>query len=116
MMQSSTHHSLVSARSKINANTLVSSQHIQKLRKNRDTSAINAAAGGNTTKPPKPAPAKRAPAKKATAKAKVMASTEDDDDEHEIKLEKFLKEEHFSDEEEMPEVKRPAKRARKSTT
>ncbi|KAH7015277.1 hypothetical protein EDB80DRAFT_832165 [Ilyonectria destructans] len=87
-------------------------QHVQKLRRARDTTGFEAAVGGPrsaTSTPRKTAtPRKRAtPAKKG----KAMASPEADDEEDE---KQNLKKEVDSDEEQVSTPKRPAKRAKKT--
>ncbi|KFH43422.1 hypothetical protein ACRE_058310 [Hapsidospora chrysogenum ATCC 11550] len=97
-------------------------QHIQKLRKNRDTTAISNAAAGNSaaaTGTPKKAAAPKkvaaTPRKKATpkkSKAKVDASDVEDDEDFEklVKKEQQLMEDSAGDE------AQPAKRLKRETT
>jgi hypothetical protein len=99
----------------------LSSQHVQKLRKNRDTNGITTAAGGSTpiTTPSKPSPVKtpktsgRKRAAAESSKLKLELAKEEDDDDLLDKL--IVKEEAMSGVEDTPT--KPAKRARnKSTT
>lgn len=99
-----------------------SSQHVQKLRKTRDTNGITAAAGGSTTvaTPSKSTPAKtpkstggRKRAAPNSAKVKDEIAKEDDDDDIFDQL--IKKEEAMSEVEDTPT--KPSKRARmKSAT
>ncbi|KAJ4254898.1 hypothetical protein NW762_009696 [Fusarium torreyae] len=88
--------------------TPIFSQHVQKLRKNRDTAGIQSA-GTEPTTPRKPkATPKRTPKKKA----KSAATAEDDDDVEDEKM-KLKMEPDFMDED-MPSPS-PAKRRRTTT-
>ncbi|KAF7542869.1 hypothetical protein G7Z17_g11208 [Cylindrodendrum hubeiense] len=87
-------------------------QHVQKLRRNRDTTGFEAAVGGTrseTSTPRKAAtPRKRnTPAKKS--KALISADADDEEDEKQN-----LKKEADSDDEQLSTPKRPAKRAKKT--
>jgi hypothetical protein len=96
------------------------SQHIQKLRKNRDTTTIHNAASGNSSAAGTPkkaaAPKKLAtPRKKATpkkSKAKLDASDGEDDEDFDklVKKEQQLMEDSTGDE------AQPAKRLKRETT
>lgn len=97
------------------------SQHIQKLRKNRDTTTISNAAAGNSsaaTGTPKKAAAPKkvaTPRKKATpkkSKAKMDASDGEDDEDFDklVKKEQQLMEDSAGDE------AQPAKRLKRETT
>ncbi|KAL6860284.1 hypothetical protein ACO1O0_004311 [Amphichorda felina] len=92
-------------------------QHIQKLRKNRDITGINNAAGGNSTDtgtPAKATPKKTAtPRKRATPKkAKGKAVAASDDEEANNDFENLVKKEVDQDLSE----KRPAKRVKQEAT
>ncbi|KAH7154985.1 hypothetical protein B0J13DRAFT_521154 [Dactylonectria estremocensis] len=87
-------------------------QHVQKLRRTRDTAGFEAAVGGSgsaTSTPRKTAtPRKRAtPAKKSKA---MIAAEEDEDEDDKTKLKKEIN----SDDEQPTTPKRPAKRAKKN--
>lgn len=88
--------------------TLSSSQHVQKLRKNRDMSGLGKAAEGNGATPTKPA-AKRGGAggrgRKAVSKKDVREYSPVDDAEEQINLKREASEETF-------DVETPVKKQR----
>jgi hypothetical protein len=88
-----------------------SSQHVQKLRKNRDTTGIvtaaDPAAGASKTSTPR----KTATPRKRRTPAKKEAVAEEEDDEMRLKLEEYGEDEEMRS----PSI-RPSKRAKSVTS
>ncbi|KAH7157065.1 hypothetical protein EDB81DRAFT_757457 [Dactylonectria macrodidyma] len=86
-------------------------QHVQKLRRTRDTAGFEAAIGGKGSAASTPRKT-ATPRKRATpAKSKAIVSPEDDEDEDDKQK---LKKEINSDDEQPTTPKRPTKRAKKT--